>query len=346
MKADTFMNAVGMIDDRFLDVDAPKKTITHRKWTRRIVTAAVAAALITITLPTLTAFGVDPAYNVLYHIAPSVAQTFKPVQKTCTDNGIEMTVISAERNGSEASVYLAMHDTTGTCPDGKWDLYDSYRINVPRDMTGHCSFSEYDADTHTAYFVVHLKTMDGSQMPDGKVTFSVREMLLGMREETGSSLEDIDMNSIPYEPQTTELSVIISGYGYFPPKPNGQTELPCSKDYRFLISQEQPLCTPAPYVSVMNIGYIDGALHILVRYEDNLHTDSHGHISLLDKNGEEIGDKTEIGFSYWDESQIDSYTEQIIPVPYEMLNECSLQGEFRSSQRFTSGDWEVTFPLE
>lgn len=338
MKADTFMNAVGMINDRYLAIDTPKKTITHRKWTRKFVSVAAAAALILGTLPTLTAFGVDPAYDVLYHIAPSVAQTFKPVQKTCTDNGIEMTVISAERKGSEASMYLAMHDTTGTCPDGEWDLYDSYRINVPRDMTGHCSFSEYDADTHTAYFVVHLETMDGSPMPDGKVTFSVREMLLGKRKDTGSSLEDIDMSSIPYEPQTTEHPEIHGGYGYM--------EIPDAKDYRFLLPQERPLCTPAPYVSVMNIGYIDGALHILVRYEDNLHTDSHGHIHLLDKNGKEIGDKTEIGFSYWDEKHQDSYTEQIIPVPYEMLNECSLQGEFMSSQRFTSGDWEVTFPLE
>lgn len=346
MNPDLFLDAVGQIDDRYLDVDIPKKRITHRKLKKRLIAVAAAAAVLIGTLPVLTAFGVDSAYEMLYKMAPAAARQFTPVRKTCTDNGIEMTVISAKRDGSEASVYLAMHDTTGTCPDGKWDLYDSYRINVPRDITGHCSFSEYDADTHTAYFVVHLKTMDGSPMPEGKVTFSVREMLLGRRDETASSLEDIDMSSIPYEPQTTEHSKICGSYGYFPYEPNGQTEFPDATDYRFLIAQEQPLCTPAPYVSVMNIGYIDGALHILIRYEDNLHTDSHGHISLLDKNGKEIGDKTEIGFHYWDEQQIDSYTEQIIPVSYEMLNECSLKGEFMSSQRFTSGNWRVTFPLE
>lgn len=346
MKPDLFFDAVGQIDDRYLNVDISKKRIKHRKIKKQLIAAAAAAVVLIGTLPVLTAFGVDPAYEVLYKMAPAAAQQFTPVEKSCTDNGIEMTVISAKRDGSEASIYLAMHDTTGTCPDGKWDLYDSYRIHVPIDMTGHCSFSEYDADTHTAYFVVHLETMDGSPMPDGKVTFSVRQMLMGRRYDPESSLEDIDMSSIPYEPQTTESPVTCGCYGYFPPKPNGQTEFPDAKDYRFLISQEQPLCTPAPYVSVMNIGYIDGALHILVRYEDNLHTDSHGHINLLDKNGEEIGDKTEIGFHYWDESQIDSYTEQIIPVPYEMLNECSLKGEFMSSQRFTSGNWRVTFPLE
>ena len=191
MKADTFMNAVGLIDDRYLDIEVPAKTILHRKWKRRIISIAAAAALVICPLPTLTAFGVESAYNVLYQVAPSIAQTFKPIQKTSEDNGIEMTVISAERSGSEASVYLAMHDTTGSCPDGEWDLYDSYRINVPHDMIGHCSFSEYNADTHTAYFVVHLETMDGSTMPKGKITFSVYEMLMG-KTRFSDIIKDID----------------------------------------------------------------------------------------------------------------------------------------------------------
>ena len=335
MKAETFMNAVGLIDDRFLDIETPRKKITHRKWAGRFAAIAAAAALITCPLPALTAFGYEPAYNMLYHIAPAAAQTFKPVQKTCEDNGIEMTVISAERSGSQASVYLAMHDTTGSCPDGEWDLYDSYHINVPRDMVGHCSFSEYDADTHTAYFVVHLETMDGSTMPKGKITFSVHEMLLG-RIETNTSLEDIDMSSIPYEPQTVLRPDISGGYAY-----KGKPEV---KDYRFLSPQETPLCTPAPNVSVMNIGYIDGALHIQTRYEDNAHTDSHGFISLIGSDGEKIGETTEFGFYYQDDSN--NYMEQMIPVSYDMLGECTLQGEFYTAQGYTSGDWEITFPLE
>lgn len=337
MKTDTFMNAVGMIDDRFLDVDTPRKVITHRKWTKRIVSVAAAAALITCPLPTLTAFGVDSAYNILYHITPSVAQTFKPVQKTCEDNGIEMTVISAECSGSKASVYLAMHDTTGTCPDGEWDLYDSYRINVPHDMTGHCSFTEYDADTHTAYFVVHLETMDGGTMPKGKVTFSVHEMLLGKTHFSGI-VEDIDMSSIPYEPQTMTRSEINGGSSY--------DELPDPQEYRFLIPSEQTICTPTNGVAIENIGYIDGSLHILTKYDDIPHTDNHGNIDLVDKNGKVISEKTEISFSYWDTAHQCSYTEQIIPVSYDILSECNLKGEFVTAQSYTSGNWQITFPLE
>ncbi|MBP1592095.1 MAG: hypothetical protein ILP22_08650 [Oscillospiraceae bacterium] len=337
MKADTFMNAVGLISDRHLDIEMPKKVIVHRKWRKRIAAIAASAALIFGPLPTLTAFGVEPAYDILYHVAPSVAQTFKPVQKTCEDNGIEMTVISAERSGNEASVYLAMHDTTGSCLDGEWDLYDSYRVNVPRDMTGHCSFSEYDADSHTAYFVVHLETMDGSAMPKGKVTFSVHEMLTGKTRFSGI-LEDIDMISIPYEPQTTTREEISGGYGY--------DKLPEPQGYRFLLSSDKSIFIPVNGVSIENIGYIDDALHILTRYDDVHHTDNHGHINLIDKNCSVIGEKTEIGYSYWDTEHKNSYTEQIIPVPYEQLKDCVLQGEFVTAQGYISGDWQITFPLE
>lgn len=337
MKADTFLHAVGQIDDRFLNVEVPKRKIVRRKWTKGLAAVAAAAVLIVGTLPTLTAFGVDPAYNMLYEIAPDAAQTFKPVHRTCSDNGIEMTVISAERSGSEVSVYLAMHDTTGTCPDGDWDLFDSYEIRVPRDLTGHCSFAEYDADSHTAYFVVHLETMDGSAMPEGKVTFSVHELLLG-KERVSGELTAFDMRSIPMDPKTVRRTKITGGGAY--------DHLPDPAAYRFLVPADEPLYTPMPGISVMGIGYVDGALHVLIQYEDVRHTDRHGFIELHDKNGNRVEEEQWIGFSYRDETGNAFCSEDIYPVEEEKLPECTLYGEFVSAQDYRAGNWQVTFPLE
>ena len=113
-----------------------------------------------------------------------------------------------------------------------------------------------------------------------------------------------------------------------------------------MTSAEKTLCNPANGVYIESIGYIDGALHILTRYDDIAHTDNHGYIDLVDKNGKVMGEKTEISFSYWDSAHQNSYTEQIIPVSYDMLDECKLKGEFVTAQGYTSGDWEITFPLE
>ena len=211
MKADTFIKAMGNIDERFLNVEVPERKI-HRKWTKWVAGAAAAVLLIACPLPAMTAFGSDEAYNVLYSISPRIAQDFKPVQKSCTDDGIEMTVVSAKRKGSRAEVYLTMRDTTGECPYGDWDLYDSYRLNLWRDMSGCCKFDEYDEETHTAHFIIVLNTMDGSPMPKGKITFSVSELLLGKKETKGDI--DADLSAIPTAPETMHRDD-ISGYSSY-----------------------------------------------------------------------------------------------------------------------------------
>ena len=301
---------------------------------RKLIVSAAAAVIAAASLPAMTAFGSGTAYYLLYNIAPSVAQTFKPVQQTCEDNGFEMTVISAERKGSEASVYLAMHDTTGSSPDGEYDLYDSYRINVPKDMTGHCSFSDYDADTHTAYFVVHLETMDGSEMPEDKVTFFVTEMLMG-KKNYNEELDGIDLGSIPRDADTVSIDEIDGFEAY--------QDISEVQGLGFLPDSDTPISTPAEGVSVRNIGYADGALHILTKYDNTRETDNHGFISLVDKNGKEIyGDVC----SYYKGDHKDCYVEQIIPVEYERLAEYTLHGDFTTCQAHITGDWQVTFPLE
>ena len=337
MNVDTFLQAVGEIDSRYLEID--KRPVIRHHWRRRIAAAGIAAALVLCPLPVMTAVGVDPAYNVLYQLAPDIAQTFKPVRKSCTDQGIEMTVISAEQDGSEASVCLAMRDLTGTCPEGDWDLFDSYDIRVPKDLTGHCSFSRYDADTHTAYFVVHLETMDGSDLPRGKVTFSVRELLQGKLRVAGE-IPGIDMAHIPQDPET-ERRTEISGGGWG----IAYTDLPDPADYQFLVPGE-PLYTPIEGISIVGIGYVDGALHVLTERRDYFDTDGQALMELVDQQGNHVDEAHYVSFGYWDDSHTIAYDEYIFPVAYELLQDCRLNGIFWASKNHVSGNWQVTFPLE
>ena len=69
MKAEDFLSAMGNIDERFLDVEVPKRKI-RRKWTAWVAGAAAALLLIACPLPAMTALGSDGAYNVLYELAP------------------------------------------------------------------------------------------------------------------------------------------------------------------------------------------------------------------------------------------------------------------------------------
>ncbi|MDE7365615.1 MAG: DUF4179 domain-containing protein [Ruminococcus sp.] len=333
MKTDKLIDAIGMIDEKYVaDAHKPCMKISHRK-VKGFAIAAAAMLCIAVPLPAMTAFGSDTAYNLLYMAMPSVAQTFKPIQKSCEDKGIRMEVISADIQGDEAHFYISIQ---GDMIDETTDLYDSYNIKCPFDSVGHVSFSDFDKETKTAHFVVNIKTMNGEKIPKGKVTFSVRELIFDKHEFEGA-IDGIDLSEVPKNPPTTK-EVRYRGHG-------SKYEIDIS-DYSYLIPNAEPLSVPIDGVSVTGIGYIDGALHIQTYYENLLKTDNHGYVYLVDENGNLIGDNYFADISFWENDGDGSYDEKIIPVDYNELENCSLMGWFSTSNGYESGDWEVTFKMK
>ena len=79
-----------------------KKKIIHVK--RRIAIAACLCLCLCGTVPILAFAGNDFAHELLYSISPSIAQKLKPINVSCEDNGIEMTVVAAEVNGEKTTI--------------------------------------------------------------------------------------------------------------------------------------------------------------------------------------------------------------------------------------------------
>lgn len=130
--------------------------------------ALVAAVL---TVPVLAA-SVEPVYELIYLVSPSAAQFFVPVQKSDTNKGIKMEVVSADIRGDTARIYITMQDLIGDRVDETIDLYDSYDIRLPFDGTGFCEKVGYDPNTRTETFLITIKT-DGQKIAGKKITFSV-----------------------------------------------------------------------------------------------------------------------------------------------------------------------------
>ena len=336
MKPDNIIDAIGMIDDTFiLEAKRPTHKIKLR-WTKSVIAAAALLLFLLIPLPAAVALGSNTAYQTLYFISPAAAQTFKPVQSSCTDKGIRMEMISASIDGSKASFYISLQDLEGKGLDSTVDLFDSYSINCPYDSTGYCSFSEYDETTNTAYFLVNIERMDGKKIRNDKITFSVKELLFGKQDYEGI-LSEIDLNSVPYEPDT-QIYIPYRGASF-------KYEEPDYRDFRYLIPAESPLASPAEGVSVTGIGYIDGALHIQTYYEDIGRTDNHGAVYLADESGNRIEFYSECEISFWDNEHRGSYDEKIIEIPYEDISKYQLYGSFLTSSGHESGKWEITFEL-
>lgn len=336
MKTDELIDAIGMIDEKYV-ADAHKTCVKIRhKGLKRFAIAAAAMLCVAVPLPAMTAFGSDIAYNLLYMASPAIAQTFKHVQKSCEDKNIRMEVISADIQGDEANFYISMQ---GDKIDETTDLFDSYNIKCPFDSIGHVSFSDFDENTKTAYFVVNIKTMNGEKIPKGKVTFSVRELIFDKHEFKGA-IDGIDLSEVPKNPPTMK-EVNYRGY-------SSKDEIEVS-DYSYLIPNTEPLAVPIDGISVTGIGYIDGKLHIQTYYEDILKTDNHGYVYLVEKNdknkrriGEDFAD-----ISFWDDERKGSYDEKVFDIDdYSDLENYSVCGKFWTSNGYESGDWEVTFKMK
>lgn len=334
MKTENLIDAIGMIDEKYVaDAHKPCVKISHRK-VKGFAFAAAALLCIAVPLPAMTAFGSDTAYNLLYMASPAIAQTFKPVQKSCEDKNIRMEVISADIQGDEAHFYISIQ---GDMIDETTDLYDSYNIRCPFDSVGHVSFSEFDENTKTAYFIVNIKTMNGEKIPKGKVTFSVRELIFDKHKFEGA-IDGIDLSEVPKNPQTMK-EVNYRGYG-------SKYERDISS-YSYLIPNTEPLAVPIDGVSVTGIGYIDGKIHIQTYYEDILKTDNHGYVYLVDENGNVFDDDEDFAdISFWDDDRKGSYDEKIFSIDYNELENYSLYGRFLTSNGYESGDWEVTFKMK
>lgn len=325
MKTDTLINAFGMIDDKLIE-EAHKPVHIRKRSYRGLAAAAAVVLCIAMPLPVAVAAGSETAYQALYAAAPAIAQTFKPVQKSCTDHGIRMEVISAETDGSEASVYLSMQDIEADRLDETIDLFDSYGINLPYDNVGHCSFSRYDEAEKTAYFVVHIERMDGKDIKSGKMTFTVHQ-LIAHKVRTEGFIDEVDLSAVT---EADDTFVPDNIYGYSDMYADDGTPV-C------LRPSDTPLFYAADGAAVTGVGMINGRLHVQLLFADRYTTDDHGFIHLIGGDGED----TEGGSIHFG-----NYNEYVYDISPEELPNCRLYGEFVSAPPCISGNWEVTFRID
>lgn len=352
MNINVIIDAIGMIDDNLI-ADAKgnksRKKIKQRAFVKGLTVFAAVVLFITAPLPVATACNNEIAYNLLHLIAPAAAQAFKPIQKSCTDNGIKMEVVSAGIDDGTAKICISLKDVEQNRITGEVDLYDSYDVNFPCDTSNHCQFLEYDEKTKTAYLIIYVNRIDGKPLKDGKVTFRFSKLLLN-KKRTDGVLSGIDLKDVPLNPETiNEINFRggSAGIGYDRDDIEELYSNDCYyKSRKYLKPVSTPICVPTDGVSVMGIGYIDNALHIQSYFEDISHTDNHGFISLADKNGEECETYKYVTISFWDEQEKGCYEETIIDIPYDEVKNYRLYGDLVTSSGYMEGNWQVTFSLD
>ena len=191
MRGNELLDKMELIDPAYIEAADTAPNKRKSVWAKWGTLAACLCLVCVLAVPAMAAF--SPAfYELLYAVTPATAQFFKPVQRSCEDNGIRMEVTAAYIHENTAEIYLSLEDLTGTSFDETVDLFDSYRLHTPFDCTGHCQLASYDPDTHTATFLVTLEQWDRQSIEGEKLTFSVQKLLSGKKTWEGT-LDGVDL---------------------------------------------------------------------------------------------------------------------------------------------------------
>lgn len=304
---------------------------------RRAVTIAACVCLCFCTaIPVLAMNDNDFAYGMLYRLFPQTAQKLKPVHESCVDKGIELGVEYAGIRDGHAEILLTLQDLEGDRIDGSADLFDSYSIHTPYDITGGCYSLGYDYDggSGKAAFSVDI-TSEGRQLVSGdKFTFSMNRILTH-KTETEMELDMIDLGNVS-ETNNVYRPELCGGSG-------ADLDLDSPEWPDMLRPDEDHAIEIVPGAYYTGSGIVDGKLHIQIRYIDTLNTDNHGLISVIGPDGKRID--CALSMMAWAESEGDLYYEYVFDVPQATLNDYYAYGEFTTSEGAIEGNWEVTVPL-
>ncbi|MCD8088771.1 MAG: hypothetical protein LUE22_09385 [Oscillospiraceae bacterium] len=299
---------------------------------RRVLAAAVAAALcLALSVPALAAT-VEPVYRLLYHVSPEAAQLFQPVRLSDEYDGIRLEVVSAQIQGDTAMVYVTLQDLTGNRVDETTDLFDSYDLNTPFDCAGCCELVGYDEETKTASFLITMTNLAGEAMEGDKVTFSLRRFL-----SRKTAYEDMEIPvtlSDVSEAESTKEITDHSGWGL--DYEEGAVTVLCA----------DALTADFPVTGFQSgLGFVEGKLHIQLAVGNALEYDNHGYFYLVDGAGNIIQPEASYAFFEEGDSGREDYYEFVFSVSPEELADCRLYGSFWTSGLLTEGRWKVTFSL-
>ena len=304
------------------------------RWVRPAAASVAALLCLTLAVPVLAA-QVEPIYQLMYLVSPTVAQYFQPVRESDTDNGIRLEVVSAYLHGDTAEIYVTLQDLEGDRIDESTDLFDSYSIHCPFDSYARCDSVGYDEQTRTATFLITVTTMGQEEIPGGKITFSLKQILSRKKFYDGVEVP-VDLSAVPEAEETMEAD-IAGGSGAALDEDSATVLVPGEADLTF----------PVEEAELTGLAFVDGLLHIQTAIPDRRTRDDHGYFYLVDEAGRERLCDGTIYFSAAEEgSETMEYMETVFAVTPEELAGCRLYTRFWTGALLTEGDWKVTFPLE
>ena len=111
MRGNELLDKMELIDPAYIEAADAAPNKRKSAWAKWGAAAACLCLICGLAIPAMAAFS-PSFYELLYAVTPATAQFFKPVQRSCEDNGIRMEVTAAYIHENTAEIYLSMQDLT------------------------------------------------------------------------------------------------------------------------------------------------------------------------------------------------------------------------------------------
>lgn len=324
-------NRIQEMEHSGLEHDNPKNRLRKRPLRMLIVVCILIFAL--------------SALCIAAELPDKILSLFEPVNESSVYDGIELRVVSAVADDDSIMILYTMKDLKGSRISEFTSIYD---YNLSSAATLGTYPVDYDAKTKTATFC--MAGDNGNEMKGRKLTLSISSFLDGAPMELRETkLNVYDMlqrqSNRSGGPGFRDYNAEKEDSFWNAQNQNGSDlrEEFVQKD-QFPILEEGAMNLKIPgvdWITVTNVGYKDGWLHIQVKYDGKKSGFNHGYICLSDKKG------TELENAILNSPLADGSEEFVIKAAdLEDLKGTYLSGVLTNYDSLNSGKWETAFKVK
>ncbi len=239
----------------------------------RLHSTGIAAAVLVffLTSVTVAAANLSAVQGWIFRISPELASVLYPIEESCEKKGIRLSVAAGVNDDQNADIYFTIEDTERKGRvTGKVDFMDTAGIDGSR--VTNVEFLDYDEENQTAYYVLH--ETKGENFANRRNVFRIGSMMVNKRcfawFDTGLDLAGLTASEAETAP--------LSDYRYGGGGGAGQEDIAALRILQPDV-MEISLGEDIDFVTVSNIGIVDGKLHVQTKWDRSF--DNHGEFWLL-----------------------------------------------------------------
>lgn len=313
---------------------------TKRGRLRLLIAAAIVFSLLTAAIAS-GIINLSPLINIIGERFGSLLQ---PINITDEYDGIEMKTLAALSDEDMIYIYFTMTDLQEDRIDSFIDIYDF----IVTDTIGlNTEVISFDEATKTA--TLRISGSGGRELNGKKISMKISSLLTGAKRneyDTKINMSEIFENKFIASVEHVKAKDITGGSA----KEIGAI----TNSYSIALLKRDELEIKIPgvdWMSITNIGFVDGKLHIQINPDNNMGRFNHGHFYFADSEGNSVYYNTDS--IYFDEYKQGGtiyggdYIEYIFDISdIKQLEGLKLMGSFTTYDRFIEGQWESTFIVE